>query len=69
MTRQLKENEIRWIKQIEKLLKKMPKSITLFGDGRLHVVDAKEDENYDKVKHFQSLYKFDAHCDGGDPWK
>lgn len=69
MTRELKENEIRWIKQMEKLLKKMPKRIHLFGDGRLRVVDATENKNYHKIAHFQPLYTFNANCEGGEPWK
>lgn len=68
MARKLKDNELKWIKEMEKLLKKMPKGITLFADGQLNVVDTKQEGNFQNVKHFQPLYRFNAYCGGGDPW-
>jgi len=69
MTRKLKKYEKDWISRMERLLNKMPRKLALFADGKLKVVDAKEDENYDKIKHFLPLYTFDVYCGGGDPWK
>lgn len=69
MTRELKDNEIRWMREMERLLKRQPKRISLFADGCLCIVDTKELENFNIIEHFQPIYIFkNGKCGGGDPW-
>ena len=76
MVRKLKDNEKKWIISLEKCLKKMPKSILLFADGKLNIVDTEEHNyNFGSVarfqqdqKPFQPLCMIDFFCGAGDPW-
>lgn len=70
MVRKLTGDEAKWVLSLERCFKKKPKTIELFADGVLNIVDSKELDN--SYKHpndtFQPLVKTPFYCDGGDPW-
>ena len=70
MVRELTSEEAGWVLSLERCFKKKPKTIELFADGTLNIVDSKELEYNNSHPHvtFQPLIRTPFYCDGGDPW-
>lgn len=67
------EEETAWCNKLRRLMRKMPTTMKIFADGRLHAIDSSLDT---EVLHpefgteFQALRGVESmgDCDGGDPW-
>lgn len=71
MIRKLTKAEADWVISLGDCLEKKPKSIELFADGKINIVDTKEQINNQKNPNskFQPLFIMPFYCDGGDPWQ
>ena len=77
MPRRLTKEERLAIRTLERLAKRWPKTLVLFGASKLHVFDASmaaRHEEFDRTGKMGEwakqtvLARIDIDCDGGDPW-
>lgn len=70
MVREVTKEEAGWILAFERCYKKKPKTIEIFADGVINIVDSKDLEKSQKNPNypFQPLIRTPFYCDGGDPW-
>jgi hypothetical protein len=63
--------EIEWCNKLRRLMRSRPKTMSLFADGQLKAVCAREAKSFHERDEFQPLEGVApmGNCDGGDPWK